>query len=270
MCRIFGCVAAEPVSVRHELLDAPNPLIRQSEHHDSGWGLAAYGEPGEEPTLLRAPEAAHAGGAFARATEIRARIFNVHVRRATMGGLSPENTHPFVIGRHSFGHNGTIIDYPLLGVTGARGDTDSEHFFRLLMDRLDERDLAGSLRDALAEVVEVSPFSGLNFLLCDGRRLLAYRLGLFDLFWQARPGQLVVSSERLTDDSSWRAVGQDVLLTLDAEGPLERPRAERLLGDELVSRARVDPLDDGAELSGEERGRFAAERALRIAGGTGR
>jgi hypothetical protein len=29
MCRVFGCVAAEPVSIRHELLEAQNPLIQQ-------------------------------------------------------------------------------------------------------------------------------------------------------------------------------------------------------------------------------------------------
>ena len=29
---------------------------------------------------------------------------NVHVRRATMGGLSPENTHPFCLGPHFSRH----------------------------------------------------------------------------------------------------------------------------------------------------------------------
>ena len=42
MCRVFGCVAAEPASIRHELVEAENPLIRQSEDHDSGWGMAVY------------------------------------------------------------------------------------------------------------------------------------------------------------------------------------------------------------------------------------
>ena len=45
---------------------------------------------------------------------MRGRIFNVHVRRATMGGLTPENTHPFCLGNYSFGHNGTILRYPRL------------------------------------------------------------------------------------------------------------------------------------------------------------
>ena len=37
MCRVFGCVASEPVSIRHELLDAANPLIRQSEEYHAAW-----------------------------------------------------------------------------------------------------------------------------------------------------------------------------------------------------------------------------------------
>jgi predicted glutamine amidotransferase len=266
VCRIFGCVASEPVSVRHELLEAPNPLIRQSEHHDSGWGMAVYQRlEGGEPSLIRIPEAAHAGKGFAQATEARGCIFNVHVRRATVGGLSLENTHPFTMGPYSFCHNGTIIDYPLLGMDGAHGDTDSEHFFRLLMSRLDLRDVVGSLRSAVSAVVEASVVSGVNFLFSDGQRLYAYRLGVFDLFWLARPGQLLVSSEKVTDEA-WHAVRQDVLLVLEPDRRLGEPHAERLLGDAAVARARLEALDEGTELSGEERGRFAAERAARIAG----
>ncbi len=262
-------MAAEPVSLRHELLDAPNPLIRQSEHHDSGWGMAVYDRPeGAEPTLIRIPEAAHAGPDFARATEATGRMFNVHVRRATVGGLTLENTHPFTLGGLSFGHNGTVIDYPLLGVDGARGETDSEHLFRYLVANFDSRDTIGSLRRMVAAASEVSVFSGLNFLFSDGYRLYAYRFGLFDLFWVSRPGQLIVSSEKVTEDEEWHTVEQDVLLVLEPDSRLGEPHAERLLGDELAARARLDPLDEGAELTGEDRGRFAAERAQRIAAGT--
>jgi hypothetical protein len=75
-----------------------------------------------------------------------------------------------------------------------------------------------------------------------------------------------VSSERLTDEA-WHDVRQDVLLVCDPRDP-EEPHAERLLGDALVERARVDPLDEGKELRGRERGDFAARRAARLAGTT--
>jgi hypothetical protein len=59
-------------------------------------------------------------------------------------------------------------------------------------------------------------------------------------------------------------VAQDVLLTLDPRD-VEEPKAQRLVGDELVERAEIVKFTEGHELRGEERGRFAAERAARLA-----
>ena len=264
MCRVFGCVAAEPASIRHELVDAENPLIRQSEDHDSGWGMAVYERAdGLDPRCVRFAEAAFSDPDFIGATELKGRIFNVHVRRATMGGLAPENTHPFCLGSYSFGHNGTILRFPRLldhpSVTPPNGDTDSEAFFNFLMTVYDAGDPIDSLRRAIRTTVERSPFSGLNFLFSDGDRLFAYRLGLFELHWLHRPGQLLVASERVTDEQ-WHTVQQDVLLVLDPDD-LEQPHAERLIGDELLEQARVQKVDTQAHLRGEARGEVAAKRA---------
>lgn len=267
MCRVFGCVAAEPISVRHDLLDADNPLIRQSEEHDSGWGMAVYKRAdGELPRCLRFPDAAYRDDAFVDATDVRGRIFNVHVRRATMGGLSAENTHPFCLGPYTFCHNGTIVRFPKLlepGVTQPSGQTDSEHFFNLLMRDFDDGHVRRSLRSAVRKVIERSPFSGINFLFSDGARLYAYKLGIFDLHWAARDGSLVVASERLNDSDSWHSVHDDVLLTLDPAN-LDAPHAEHLVGADWVARAEIGPVEGGTGLRGEARGDFAAERAAQL------
>lgn len=267
MCRVFGCVAAEPVSIRRELTEGRNPLIRQAEVHDSGWGMAVYRtNEGREPKLVRFPEAAFAGEEFERATALRGRIFNVHVRRATLGGLTLVNTHPFLLGNYSFGHNGTVISYPRLleeGVAAPAGETDSEAIFNYLMRYFDPADVPGSLRRAMSAVIARSAFSGLNFLFSDGERLYAYRLGIFELHWMAAPGRLLVASE-MASGEPWHTVQQDVLLTLDP-ARLDEPHAERLLGDELVKRAEIDPLEQGKHLSGAERGAFAAKRAAQVA-----
>jgi predicted glutamine amidotransferase len=269
MCRVFGCVASEPVSVRNELLEAQNPMIRQSEEHDSGWGMAVYERAdGAEPSMVRFPHAAHADGDFRRATHMRGRIFNVHVRRATMGGLAMENTHPFCLGSNSFAHNGTVLNFSRLlepGVAPPAGQTDSEHVFNLLMRDFDQADAIGSLRRTMTTIVDCGPFSGLNFLFADGERLYAYRLGIFDLHWLARPGQLLVASEKVTGES-WHTVRQDCLLVLDPDD-LEEPHAERLLGDRVVGQADIDPLEAGHELRGKARGDFAAERSARLMAG---
>ena len=149
------------------------------------------------------------------------------------------------------------------GTARPAGDTDSEHFFNFLMRDFDPADVAGSLRSAVTAVIDRSPFSGLNILLSEGERLYAYRLGLFELHWLARPGRLMVASERITSER-WHSVQQDVLLTLDPDD-LEEPHAERLLGDAVMARAEIVKFEEGAELRGAERGTFAADRAARLA-----
>jgi glutamine amidotransferase len=270
MCRILGCVAAEPISIEHELLHAENPLIVQSEDHDSGWGMSVYRRAdSEQPELVRFPEAAYSDGEFQKATSMRGRIFNAHLRRATLGGLTLVNTHPFVMGEYSFSHNGTVIRYPQLiesGCTPPQGETDSEHIFSWLMCHFDSSDPRGSLRELVRTCIERSAFSGLNFLFSDGERLYAYKLGIFELHWLVRPGQTLVSSEIITPDESWHTVQQDVLLVLDPNRP-ETPHAERLVGDDVVATAQIDKFEDGQHLRGDARGKFAAERAARVAAG---
>jgi predicted glutamine amidotransferase len=140
------------------------------------------------------------------------------------------------------------------------GDTDSEHLFNLLMHDFDPAQPVACLRETMRRVIEHSPISGLNVLFSDGERLFAYRLGLFELHWLARPGQLLVASERVTGEPGWHSVQQDVMLTLDPND-LEEPHAERLLGDELVKRAEIQRVDLTPSLRGAERGEAAAERA---------
>jgi glutamine amidotransferase len=268
MCRVFGCIAHEPISVRYDLIEAENPLIRQSEEHDSGWGMSVYRRAeGEEPRCFRFPEAAHENEEFLEATNLQGRLFNVHVRRATMGGLTPENTHPFCLGPYSFGHNGTILRYPKLlepDVPKPRGQTDSEVFFNFLLRDFDPEHPARCLRKSIRTVIERTPFSGLNFLLSDGERLYAYKLGVFELYWAARPGSLVVASEKMTDTDHWHHVQDDVLLVLDRRD-LDEPHAEHLVGESWVQRAEIRPLEEGTHLRGEERGAFAAARAAEVA-----
>jgi predicted glutamine amidotransferase len=270
MCRILGCVSAEPISIEHELLHAENPLMQQSEEHDSGWGMAVYRRADSgQPELVRFPEAAHSDGEFRRATSIQGRIFNAHLRRATLGGLTLVNTHPFVMGEYSFSHNGTVLRYPRLlepGVARPVGETDSEHLFNWLMCHYDASDPRGSLRRLIRACIERSKFSGLNFLFSDGERLYAYKLGIFELHWLVRPGQALVSSEIITPDEGWHTVQQDVLLVLDPSDP-ESPHAERLVGDAVLARAEIERFEQGQHLRGSARGAFAAERAARLAAG---
>lgn len=270
MCRILGCVSAEPISIEHELLHADNPLIQQSEEHDSGWGMAVYSHAdGEDPSLVRFPEAAYGDGEFHRATSQKGRIFNAHLRRATLGGLTLVNTHPFVMAEYSFAHNGTVIRYPDLierDCPKPSGETDSEALFNWLMCHYDAAHPRRTLRALVRKVIDRSAFSGVNFLFSDGQRLYAYKLGIFSLHWVVRDGCTLVASEILTPEEKWHTVQQDVLLVLDPSQP-ESPHAERLVGDDWVARADIQKFDPGPELRGAARGQVAAQRAARVAAG---
>jgi predicted glutamine amidotransferase len=281
MCRLFGAAASAPVDISFELLRADNPLVAQSERHDSGWGIAHYA--GGQLHVERFPQAAHGDPGFPEVATALSNLHVVHVRRATVGDLKLENTHPFTRGNYAYCHNGTILRPALLYDLADRrpaGDTDSEAFFNLLMTLLDPDDIEGSLRRTVETVCEHCQFSALNFLFCDGRRLYAYKLGLYDLFWLVRnldleadtrthyhlhlerpKGEHVVlaSSEKLTDDEPWGEFTQDELLVCDPADP-DHPRIERLLGDKADSIEFV-PVDAVESLSGAERGEWAARRA---------
>jgi predicted glutamine amidotransferase len=280
MCRLFGVAATAPVEVSFELLHAENPLIGQSERHDSGWGVAHYDDG--TPIVERFPQAAHMDPDFPDAARAQARLMMVHVRRATVGGLKVENTHPFARDRYAYCHNGTILRPAQLRPLADRdpaGETDSEHFFNALMTAFEPDDVVGSLRRTVEAACERCRFSALNLLFCDGKRLYAYRLGLYEMFWLVRNLDLdadtrthyhlhlerphgehvvLVSSERLTDEP-WGEFSQDQLLICDPADP-DHPRVERLLGAR-AGEIEFVPLDHLEHLSGRERGEWAARRA---------
>ena len=265
MCRVFGCVAAEPVSIRHELLEAENPMVRQSEDHDSGWGMAVYRRTdGADPRLLRFPQAAFEDDGSSGPPTPAAGSSTCTCGARRWAACRSRTRTRSCSGNYSYCHNGTIMRYPRLA-RARRGARAGRHRLRALLQLPDAR-LRPRRRRGVAcartvtATVERSPFSGLNFLFSDGERLYAYRLGIFELHWRAEPGRLLVASERVTD-RDWHAVQQDVLLVLDPED-LEEPHAERLVGDELWS-ARRHPEARGGRAPPRRR----ARRVGRGAGG---
>ena len=243
-------------------------MIRQSEEHDSGWGMAVYERAdGGQPQLVRFAEAAHGDAQFVKATERRGRIFNAHVRRATMGGLSLENTHPFCLGKYSFCHNGTVLDYPRLlgpGVAPAGG----RHRLRAHLQPPDVRVRPRATRSPPCggwrrppSTAGPSPAS----TSCSPTASASTRTGsgIFELHWLSRPGQLLVASEKVTDEA----------VAHGRPGRAARPRPERHRGAARGAPARR--RDRGPRRHPEVRGGprpawDGARRVRRAAGGADR
>jgi glutamine amidotransferase len=184
----------------HELLHGSNALRVQSKEHPDGWGLGWYEPAG--PRVVRSLTPAHGDGEFEKLSHyVTAQTVVAHVRKASVGRVSEENTHPFQRGPWLFMHNGTLPQWennrsrleeliaPALREK-LRGETDSERCFLLFLTRLmrrcepDQADVE-SAAAALAETISLlratvetdgEPAST-TFLATDGRLLLACRRG---------------------------------------------------------------------------------------------
>jgi predicted glutamine amidotransferase len=202
MCRLYGLRANEPTKVECTLVHAQNALMVQSREdlkgyaHAHGWGVATY--ENHHPQVDRQAWAAYHGEHFRNAAaKVFSRTVIAHVRRATVGAATLENTHPFTWKQWTFAHNGTIPNFEAMKPrlmnamseqhrASIKGQTDSECLFRYIISQLDSRnieDIRGIMACAIQQIAlwaqELSPNKqpGLNVLLTDGDRLAGTRWG---------------------------------------------------------------------------------------------
>ncbi len=258
MCRLFGQHAHPGYDLSAPLCSAENALRFQSHRHPHGWGVGWYAEG--HPVLRRGLLPAHSDDAFVHAAiAARSTVVLAHVRDASIGAITAENTHPFQHGRWLFAHNGTVARYKKVqSVRDAieaevdpdlrdviRGETDSERVFLLFLSRLRARaPLDGAtisqVRRALAEttaaVIRIadphaeSPTT-LNLLVSDGRLLAATRHRKpLELATEAGPRHaFVVASERI-GAAAWEEVPEGGFVGTEdgiraVRAPLEPARA---------------------------------------------
>lgn len=249
MCRLLGIRANGAVDLQFSLVGAPRSFSALSEENPHGWGMGWY-EHGE-PHLYKEPSPAADSEAFHnQAVYQESDLFICHVRFASVGAVSRENSHPFRFGNWLFAHNGSLSREPLLEALEERyqahieGQTDSEVYFYWLLQHIDqEKDVVRGIQAALLGVRDCS-YSGLNFLLSDGETLYAYRDAAFNwkyyslYFLERNPREhgperfssretaaliqskalrgekaVLVCSEKLTDeDEEWREIPLGSLL----------------------------------------------------------
>jgi predicted glutamine amidotransferase len=174
MCRLFGMSGGQnEVQATFWLLDAPTSLMALSETQPDGVGLGTF-NPDGTPWVYRKPVAANRSQTFiADAHEVSSRTFLAHIRHATAGRPTIENTHPFEQHGRLFAHNGVLGDLPALrdrlGTYAdlVKGSTDSELYFTLMTKRIEEHDgnIAAGITDAAREIAADMTLYSLNMLL---------------------------------------------------------------------------------------------------------
>jgi glutamine amidotransferase len=184
MCRLLGLTAGrEPISASFWLLDAPDSLEVQSRRNADGSGIGFFG-PSGTPVLDKQPEAAFQDEEFTReAKQARSPVFVAHVRWATAGGRTVQNTHPFAMQGRIMAHNGGLGDVGRLAEQLGSyrdlvlGETDSERYFALITQQIDAHggDAGAGIAAAAGWIAARLPVSSLNTVVAAPGELWALR-----------------------------------------------------------------------------------------------
>ena len=184
MCQLLGLNCATPTDANFSLTG-----FRQrgggTDHHADGWGIAFFEGKGLRLFVDPLSAAKSPMADFLQHYPLKSKNIIAHVRKATYGEVSLQNTHPFtreLWGRHwVFAHNGDLHNYAPYLHSHFRpvGTSDSEQAFCWLMQELAKSHAAlpsvDELSITLRELVpQISQFGTFNFLLSNGEAMWAH------------------------------------------------------------------------------------------------
>ena len=154
MCRLVGVMSRRAI-VMADILEGPeNSLISQSKAareglhgiNADGFGVAWFDHSfDQEAGAFKSIQPAWNDSNLRHLiSKIRSNCFIGHVRASTVGDVAFSNCHPFTYQQCAMAHNGTIREFASLRrqvlaeldddiFENVKGNTDSEHFFALIM-----------------------------------------------------------------------------------------------------------------------------------------
>jgi predicted glutamine amidotransferase len=184
MCRLFGLTAGTArVHATFWLLDAPDSLEAQSRRNVDGSGIGFF-DPFGAAVLDKQPEPAFEDEEFTHeAKQAESATFVAHVRWATAGGRTVQNTHPFAQQGRIMAHNGGFGELARLDeqlgsyASLVLGDTDSERYFALITQQTDAHgdDVGAGITAAARWIAAHLPVSSLNTIVATSDELWALR-----------------------------------------------------------------------------------------------
>ncbi len=254
MCQLLGMNANTPTDVMFSFTG----LATRADEHKDGFGIAFFEDRGVR-LFVDPHSAVHSPVAdMVRSYPIRSDNVIAHIRKATVGRVALENTHPFqreLWGRYwVFAHNGDLKEFSprLHGRFRPVGDTDSERAFCWLMQELDKAHASvpgiDELGHTLAELLPYLNAHGtFNMLLSNGQALWAH--GSTHLHWLMRqhpfaPARLadedlsvdfaalttprdrvaIVATEPLTEGEPWQRIAPgELMVFVDGAGTIHAP-----------------------------------------------
>lgn len=256
MCQLLGMNCATPTDITFSFRGFSQRAGITSDHSD-GFGIAFFEDKAcrlfvDNQSAVESPIAE-----LIRNYPIKSRNVIAHIRKATQGKITLENSHPFIRelwGRQwIFAHNGDLHDFApvLTGKFTPVGNTDSELAFCYLLDQLVQKFgyVEPSLSDIFSVLEEISPqvaeHGTFNFCLSNGQALFSY--ATTKLHWIVReypfkPARLidldvevdfsavttpedrvaVITTEPLTDNEDWLAYHAGEMILFRDGQPIQK------------------------------------------------
>ena len=222
MCELFGVTANRRIRINNLL----KTFFGHSVEHRNGWGMAVLddGYVSIEKEPVRALDSQYLKSRLNG--RIETARFMAHIRKATVGHVNFDNTHPFTK-RDEAGrtwvlvHNGTIFESPVLSAYQYKqeGTTDSERIVLYIADLAGRYYRAyGTLFDGgrrirmVDEAIRaITPGNKVNLMIYDGEYLYVHK---------NEPGTLhmkkgedgILFSTRTLDDGAWEEFPQNQLM----------------------------------------------------------
>jgi len=208
--------------------------------HKDGWGLACFQNGALRVHMRDAGSAADASKYYGTAWKIaklnieratgQSLIVMGHLRRASVGGLAAQKfAHPFIEERGgvtwAFQHNGSLVN----DLEDSR-KIDSQLLFEILLDHLDGRAHEAVTKATTAArtiaIEKYGGFTGLNFMLSDGRALHVYRdfqtNGQYYTLYLDNFGEMIISASEPILAMNEEPIPKGVLHTITEDLELQR------------------------------------------------
>jgi predicted glutamine amidotransferase len=177
MCRLLGLVANKEVDLEFSL----ERFKELSNKNPDGWGIGWY--ENDSPQIFKQDISAKdkESQLHILSKEVRSNIIMAHLRKGTEALPSEENSHPFQYKDWLFAHNGSVDRKHLLSLLRneykdkLKGKTDSEVYFYWILQNIEDcNDTINGIKEAIDKII-ITKYSGLNFLLSNGKILYAFR-----------------------------------------------------------------------------------------------
>jgi predicted glutamine amidotransferase len=201
MARLIGYMANRADRLRDAFHQERHAISGLPADQRGAWGIGFY--QGDEVLHKKQPTPDGEPVDWAVVAEnVKTDCAIAHVRQATVGGFSVDNTHPFRLRQWLFAHVGTIgrfdevkeklrAELPDFLRRNIRGSSDSELFFHMVLAGLHAKNQLEAANPAHTTVLEAiddavgridkhvgsATQSSLNMLLSNGRAMYALRHG---------------------------------------------------------------------------------------------